>query len=1132
MSRDKLSIRLADVVQVNQQSIRSINIERTIRSSGMIRGYVFTPQAQQSFKRIVSQLASESTARSWTLTGPYGSGKSYFGLFLSSVLSKDAPDHDDAITQLATINPFLFRKVEKAAQLQQSQGFFLVPIVAFRDSIQEVFKSGFQEALKAYRDHTKIAWLLGELNEWDRETDSRTIVSWLERLLAITKELNYTGVVVLLDEMGKVLEYAAQYPDASDLFLLQEIAELANSSNDPTLLLIGMLHQSFAGYAHRMDITLQREWMKIQGRFEDIAFQEPVHQQIWLLANAIEHLDVEALIDVTPAIEHAAYGCVNEEWIPAQMGADDFVALSKLAYPLHPTTLVALPYVFRRLAQNERSMFAYLASHEPYGFQEMLEKKSLGEFIRLPEIFDYLTTNFQPQLYANTRARPITEAIESLSTAPHLDDIDVQVIKTISILNWLGQISPLTATEDNIVLALNAGKWSIKQIQETLEQLRKRSFIVFRRYNGTYVIWQGSDVDIEERLREARSRLTGQFSIAEAIGDYLPPQPVVARRHSYQKGTTRAFQIRYVDPLIMDQLDLTVAPYYSGLVLLCLAPTRIEARRFAEWAQSEPMADRNDILIGILSQTSHLHDLLSELRAVRWVQENTPELRDDPVARKELRIRAGDLEPLIVSELERSLNLSRINRDGNRWFYAGEDVTARSHRSLAHLLSDISDRLYDKSPVIKNEIINRRVLSSQGAAARRNLIQAILEHEHEERLGIEGYPPELSIYESLLRASGLHRLGEDGIWHFGDVPTEDPLGLTPVWRVIHDYIFTPPYEPRPVDVLYAQLEAPPYGLTPGVLPILLAVFLQVYRDEATLYREGTLIPEPGIVDWELLLRRPELYAVAGARVTGPRRAIIERLARGLRTQPAPLPIVRELIRQLKRLPDYAWRTKKLSSRTLAVRDAIANARSPEKLLFEELPEAVDIPPFGHEGASDSQDIEVFFERLNQALQELMKVTPRLINRSRDALLEAFEFPQGEEGWDAFVRMARELAPKVTHPQLLPLLLRASDGEDSQQTLESVLAYVVNRPPRKWTDRDEEIYLINLETQSSLFRMEQALHFPDAGLSERQRERSHKLAKRLQQDIQAWNDDPEVIQAALRMLLKQVETMANEKGEDA
>jgi hypothetical protein len=191
---------------------------------------------------------------------------------------------------------------------------------------------------------------------------------------------------------------------------------------------------------------------------------------------------------------------------------------------------------------------------------------------------------------------------------------------------------------------------------------------------------------------------------------------------------------------------------------------------------------------------------------------------------------------------------------------------------------------------------------------------------------------------------------------------------------------------------------------------------------------------------------------------------------------------------------------------------------------------VDLPPFGHEEVSDSQDIEIFFERLNQALQELMKVTPRLINRSRDALLEAFGFPQGEEGWDAFVRMARELAPKVTHPQLLPLLLRASDGEDTRQTLESVLAYVANRPPRKWTDRDEEIYLINLETQSSLFRMEKALHFPDAGLSEKQRIRSHELARRLQQDIQAWGDDPEIIQAALRMLLKEMETLSDTKGE--
>lgn len=36
---------------------------------------------------------------------------------------------------------------------------------------------------------------------------------------------------------------------------------------------------------------------------------------------------------------------------------------------------------------------------------------------------------------------------------------------------------------------------------EKIERLKHRSLLVYRRFNRSYAIWQGSDVDIEERLQ-------------------------------------------------------------------------------------------------------------------------------------------------------------------------------------------------------------------------------------------------------------------------------------------------------------------------------------------------------------------------------------------------------------------------------------------------------------------------------------------------------------------------------------------------------------------------------------------------------------------------------------------------------
>ncbi|HPD41381.1 MAG TPA: hypothetical protein PLD43_07460, partial [Anaerolineae bacterium] len=88
-------------------------------------------------------------------------------------------------------------------------------------------------------------------------------------------------------------------------------------------------------------------------------------------------------------------------WRPAMLSPDEVANLSQSVYPLHPTTFVALPYFFRRLGQNERSIFTYMTSQEPFGFQEFLAQNELGTFIRLPDLFDYLSANYQGRIYAS-----------------------------------------------------------------------------------------------------------------------------------------------------------------------------------------------------------------------------------------------------------------------------------------------------------------------------------------------------------------------------------------------------------------------------------------------------------------------------------------------------------------------------------------------------------------------------------------------------------------------------------------------------------------------------------------------------------------------------------------------------------
>jgi hypothetical protein len=225
-----------------------------------------------------------------------------------------------------------------------------------------------------------------------------------------------------------------------------------------------------------------------------------------------------------------------------------------------------------------------------------------------------------------------------------------------------------------------------------------------------------------------------------------------------------------------------------------------------------------------------------------------------------------------------------------------------------------------------------------------------------------------------------------------------------------------------------------------------------HPDETTLYREGTFLPEPGIADFEVLMRRPELFAVAGSRISGGRAAVVQRLSKGLNVNPATVPIVRALFRMVKSLPDYAWNTRRLPETTLALRDSFQNAKSPEQFLFVKLPESLNLPAFSEE-VQKKEGINGFFDSLNTNLRNLSEASNFAISTARDILLKACGFNGGDTHWSELRNTAVALEPSVTEPHLLTFLKRVTQNGADSSGMESVLALVANRPPQKWTDMD-------------------------------------------------------------------------------
>jgi hypothetical protein len=1077
-------IYLSDQIKVNRSNARSVNIEYDIQDNTIIENYLMTPQVLQSLSRIINGFQNNGS-KAWILTGPYGSGKSFFSLFLTRLLTPQFGNRENAIKKLNKIDPILNEQINQI--LKNNEGYFPITISGYRASLEECVRGGIEKAIKKSNNpDLKVVWdqYIQQLNANHGNNKGR-ILSLIEDLTktVTSEQIGYRGLFFVFDEMGKALEQAGFHNQENDIYLLQEIAEHTNRNQN---LFVGILHQSFERYASLLDNATQREWAKVQGRFEDIPFQEPPIQQIRLLNKTISR---KSLGELEKKIKKTAENAVIDGWNPNLMTSEEFVQIAQNVYPFHPSTLAVLPNFFRRLAQNERSIFAFLTSQEPFGFQDFINKNSAQTYFRLPDLFDYLLANYQGRIYSTGRARTLSEASERLENINNLTELEIKIIKTIGLLNWMSEITHINASESLIISALADNDITDKQIKDTLKNLQKRSVIVFRRFNQSYNIWQGSDVDLEERIHAGFNKLKGTISMAESLEKYLPPRPLVARKHSYKTGTLRFFEIKYIDSTNINRISTIAEKGASGILFLCLPKKHSETDEFITWAKSELIANRMDIIVGVTNKAIRMSELILELAVLNWVKEETSELRDDPVARKELRSRLGNVQNLISLELEETLSIQKISSSGtNLFFYKGEQLDTQI-KTLVQILSEVLDKNYSLSPIIWNEIVNRNKLSSQGAQARKTIIHSMLSDSHKEHFGYTGYPPERSIYENILFASGIHRK-INGKWLL-QPPYENEMNLMPVWRFLENQIFGSKIEPDTVKDVFEQLHAEPYGLSYGVAPILLCAFLRIHRGETTLYQQGSLLPEPSPANWDLLLSRPDLFSVAGFRIEGARKKVIDRFAKGFKVESALMPVIRILVSGVHSLPEHTKVTKRLSELTLAVRDVIKLATSPEKLLFLEIPNAMNIPEINTE--TSDEEIEIFFDLMNKVNKELTGEMDRLLFWGRDELLKACGLELTEN-------------------------LRASDSEDAYAALESVLAYIANRPPRNWTDLDTDRFQSRLHELGEYFKKDQSQFAFEALLSPQQREKSAQIAKDIEISIFNSEDiDPDVIKGALNIL---------------
>jgi len=1003
--------------------VPSINI---LRDATRTISYIPTPNA----KRVVNQMVDDfkKGLRTFNIVGSYGTGKSSFLLALEQSLNKKRPYF---ISNFIT-NP----------------KFGTIKLVG-------EYKSLFS----AFADKLNL------------DSDAATIEQVIHEIYNCYHDLgkNSPLLAIVIDEFGKFLEFASQHEAEKELYFIQQLAEFVGNP-DNNIFLITTIHQSFESYAYGLSSAQRQEWTKVKGRFREITFNEPVEQLLYLAAEHIKHLDVSKQSD---DILDKSFKIFKElkAFNFTQSYAEE---IYKRIFPLDIISANVLTLALQRYGQNERSLFSFLESSDHTSISKY--KKADEPFYNLNSVFEYLNFNFYS--FLTSKYNPdfaawssIRAALETVERALDVNINDYQkLIKTIGLLGIYGASGCII---DRRFLE-NYGKICLGIISpgKLVDDLAEKKIIRFRNHSKRYVLYEGTDLDIQTALIEAGNKVSEITDVPTLLKKHFEFAPVPTKAYSFETGTPRSFAYIFsevpINPNFADDVD-----GYINLVF---------SDRLTHEAVIEFSANVEDAVIyGYHQNAKEIKSLLYEIEKTQRVLE---ENKDDKIAKKEL-------ENIVFSQ-QSLLNHYIINKlyggDGQViWVHRGNILEADTKRSFNRHLSQICTQIYFGAPTFKNELVNRPKLSGSIYAAKRNFFIALTSHWDKPDLNFDEdrFPPEKTIYLTLLKENGLSTYNNGG----AEIAVNLGSTFEQLWAACKLFLENCKDGRRNLIELISILRNRPFRLKQGLIDFWVPTFLFLRRNDFALFSVDGFIPELNAETLDLISKSPNDYWIKAFDIEGVKldifnsyRIFLNQDVQNNLSSKSFIETIKPFLVFYRGLPEYTKQTKRLSKDALAIKIAIAGSRDPEKSFFEDFPSALGTSLSQLKGNKTA--LQEFTNTLQEAIREIRTSYDRLADRVEEYIQN--EFIGEVTRFEIYKENLRKRFKTIKRHLLLPhqkTFIQRIDSalDDKRAWLNSISQAVIGKPLENFRDEDE--ILLYDKLQNLMFELDSLTRLSKADVDE-------------------------------------------------
>ena len=1029
---------MRDMISVASGFQYSVNIGYDLGSDNKLKSFIPTKSALSLLEDILLSVNPTSSDRARVLIGAYGKGKSHIVLTILSILMKRDLTLFEKLMPKIEENPRLYQLIQNYYESENkilpvvisgsntslTQAFLLslqrtlsehdllsaMPETNYKAAIsvikrwQKDFPETFEKFLNGIDDPVEV--FIDRLGNYDvaaygafeQVYPSLTagsafnpflgfdVVELYESVAKSLKSKGYTGLYVVYDEFSKFLEANIVDASVSDTKMLQDFAEKCCRSGSLQLHLMLISHKEISNYIDKLPKEKTDGWRGVSERFKHIHMNNNFSQTYEIISSVIQHKEP---IWGTFCDEHARdFEALFSRYQKHQMFMDaqgEIETAIRGCFPLHPVSTFILPRLSERVAQNERTLFTFLSTEGTATLAVFLDEYEDNFTLVTPDlIYDYFEPLLKKEVYAGDIHDTFVLTSTILNQIPE-DTLGSKIIKTISLIYILGQFERLNPTKEQII-GIYSGTYELSEIEQAISDLIEKEFVIYIKRSNDYLrLKQTSGVDIQQKIHDQIESQSGKITTKDVLNGSNFDNYMYPTRYNDDHEMTRFFAFQFIS-----SAEVTVDVDWNlksesidadGIIYGIIPENETQLKKITKIIKDTSLGYERYIFV-LPKHYKDVEAVAQEYAAIAKLRDHAV---DDPVLFDEYEVVFEDLQEIIKGFIGMYTHPENYR---SVYIHNGNELPVYRKSGLTEVMSQICDAVYNMTPVINNESVNKNDITSVAQNSRNKIVSALLRSELEPNLGLSGTGQEVSIMRSTLLRTGIW--SEDGGVPQINLHPEN-VNMRHMLETIEDFILeTRQNGKTSFAELYERLTSPEYhiGLRYGLIPIYVAAVMHNYRQQIVINdRFGPIQTsadaliqinsDPSSFTLEYLDWNPEKENYI-ARLSDAFRDYVVDAERSGNSYDY---VANAMRRWYMALPKYSKEStkrptgEKLVRRQLEIMKLLRQNTSSSDLLFKKLPEAVDYHGDYADAATDIIDAKGFFDGLLTELkQELISKT--------------------------------------------------------------------------------------------------------------------------------------------------------------